>query len=772
MSQFQLKFAFGCPDWLEPWLPGSWAAWVPVFVLLAALAACVWFIIHFHRRIKAHLDRRSLYLLLALRILAVAILLLFVFRPEISYLKRSREKPYLSILVDVSRSMSVRDHPDMPGRLAQVKSVLRHPPSAVRGLFDIFEPRLFAFDTSPREVPMRQVGSFEAEGEGTFLMKSLQESSSGVETSRMGGILLFTDGADNSSGRPEEDLRNFDTPVYTVGVGTVMDQRSDIRDVRLTDIESPKVVTVNQTAQVHAYVDAFGFQDRVATLRILKEGEELAQSRAVLDGEPGPQKVTLTISPNEVGRFRYTAEIVPQPGEQIEENNQRPFRWEVKDAPIKILYVEGKPRPEFKFLKRTLDRHESTEVLSLVKVSVGNFLQQGHLEGIEELLGFPQDKGTLGKFDVIIFGSIHREHFSSLQLENLREVISDGAGFLMLGGYESFGSGGYGGTPVEDLLPVRLGGEEVGQVKEKFVPILTRQGRAHPVFAGTEEFFPSEGTKPEQGLPPLLGCNRTLGAKPGAEVLAVQPKGGSDTEPSVVAVAHSFGAGRSMAFAADSTWQWFLQLRGLGQDSPYVRFWVQACRWLAGRRAEEGAGQAGLTAYFEEELIDAGADAILRAQAHDHQGLLTPLAHVSAKVESPAKETFLVRLPFLPSSRGVYECSFRPPIPGKYQATVSALMDGEPLGDPVSLGLTVNLPRRELEDLSLNEGLLRRIATVTGGRYTPLSRLSELAESLQSSERTRMAYRHYALWNAPGLFICFVVLQTMEWILRKRRRLA
>jgi uncharacterized membrane protein len=772
MSQFHLKFAFGCPDWLKPWFPDPWEPWAPALALLLALAACVWFVLHFHERIKPHLDRRYLLLLLSLRILAVAILLLFVFRPEISYLNRSREQPVLAVLVDVSRSMSIRDHPDIPGRLDQVKSVLRHPPSAVKGLFEVFEPRVFAFDTSPREVAPNEVAALEANGEGTFLTVSLKDACSAVGVNRIGGVLLFTDGADNSSSKPEEDLRDLDIPVHAVGVGTVMDQKSDIRDVRLADIESPKVVTVNQTAQIHAYVDAFGFQDRVVTVRLLQDGQELAQARIVLDGEPGPQKVTLSHTPKEIGRFRYTVEVEPLPSEQIEENNRRPCQWEVKDSPIKVLYVEGKPRPEFKFLKRILDQHESTEIMTLVQVGQGQFVQQGKVEGVEELLGFPRDKETLEKFDVIIFGSIRREHFSTPQLESVRDVVSNGAGVLMLGGYESLGSGGYGGTPIEDILPVRLGDEGVGQVKESFVPVLTREGKEHPIFAGTEDFFPTEQSKAKQQLPPLLGCNRTLDAKPGASILAVQPQSEPKSGLAIVAAAHSFGAGRSMVFTADSTWQWYLQLRGLGQESPYVKFWVQTCRWLAGRRTEEGPGQAGITAYLVEEMIDAGDSAILRAQVHDRQGLLTALASVSATIKSPASQTFHVKLPFLPGSRGLYESPFRPPMPGKYETSVQAVLDNEPLGEPVSLHLAVNLPRRELEDLGLNENLLRRIATVTGGRYVTLSHISELAEGLQRSERTRMAYRHYALWNAPGLFIAFVCLQTVEWVLRKRRHLA
>ena len=772
MSQLQLKFAFSCPKWLQPWVPEPWVEWVPAIFFLLAFVACIALVWRLYARIRGLVDRKSQATFLGLRFMAVAILLLFLFRPEVSYLQSSRERPFLVIMADVSRSMSIKDHPDMPARLAQVKSVIHHPPKAMKALFEVFEPRLFAFDVGSRELPLDEVSSLEPEGEGTFITRSLEASASAVEARRLGGILLFTDGADNSAGKPEEELRNLNTPVYAIGVGKVFDQKSEVRDIRLTDIEAPKVVTVNQMCQVHAYVEAYGFQDKMATVSMLRDDEPLAEAKVVLDGAPGPQKVTLSYSPSEVGRFHYSLRIKPFPSEQIEENNQRPFQWEVKDSPIKILYVEGKPRPEFKFLKRCLSRHESTQVLSLLRVGEGQFLQQGHIDGVEELLGFPQDKETLDRFDVVIFGSIGREHFSSLQLENVRAAIAEGAGFLMLGGYESFGAGAYAGTPVADLLPVRLGGEDIGQIKEQFVPVLTREGASHPVFSGIGEFFATPDRQAEHELPALSGCNRTLSPKPGAATLAVYPKVESEGAPATVVAVNHFGRGRTMAFTADSTWQWYLKLRGLGQESPYVRFWVQACRWLAGKRIEEGTDEAGLSVHLEEDMIDAGADAVLRAQAYDRQGLLTPMARVAAAISGPTKETYHITLPFLPGSRGVYECSFRPPVPGKYEMEVKAELDGEPLGKPVTLELAVNQPRRELEDLSLNENLLRRIAASTGGRYVTLGRISELAESLRSGEHSRMAYRHYALWNAPWLFVAFIVLQTLEWALRKKRHLA
>ncbi|MBI2193681.1 MAG: hypothetical protein HYU36_17025, partial [Planctomycetes bacterium] len=529
MSDFELQFAFGCPAWLRPWLPPAWVEWIPLALFLAAILACVALAHRLYARTAPVLERRSLWLLLSLRCLAMTILVLFLFRPEVTY--REGEKPLLGLLIDASRSMNVRDHPDLPDRLEQVKSVLLHPPSELRSILGRFELRFFAFDVGSREIPGREVVLVAATGDGTFLARSVQEAVAALGAQRLGGLVLFSDGADNSAADPVEEVDGLGAPLSTVGVGTILDRKERFRDVRLADLEAPKVVTLNQLAQVHAYVEASGFRDEMATVSLIQDGRELAQERVVLDDRPGAQKVTFSHAPHETGSKEYRVAVSALPSEQIEENNHRSFRWEVKDAPIRVLYVEGKPRSEFKFLKRVLEQHEATQVLSLLKVGPSQFLQQGGVEGVKDILGFPQDRETLEKFDVIILGSIDRSHFSAMQLENLKEVVSAGAGFLMLGGYESFGGGDYLGTAVEEMLPVRLGPEDPGQEKEPFVPSLTAEGKEHPIFFGISDFFPSDGQPALKALPPLLGCNRTLSAKPGASVLAVHPAARSSSGP-------------------------------------------------------------------------------------------------------------------------------------------------------------------------------------------------------------------------------------------------
>ena len=113
----------------------------------------------------------------------------------------------------------------------------------------------------------------------------------------------------------------------------------------------------------------------------------------------------------------------------------------------------------------------------------------------------------------------------------------------MLGGYHSLGPGGYTGTPLGDALPVKLGGRELGQFTEKFLPVLTPDGAHHPIFANIAGFFPTrQGGAKMPGLPPLDGCTRIEAARPGATVLATLP---SELGEMPVLAVQPFDRGRS-----------------------------------------------------------------------------------------------------------------------------------------------------------------------------------------------------------------------------------
>ena len=599
---------------------------------------------------------------------------------------------------------------------------------------------------------------------------------SGQAKRDLAALFLFTDGVDNSAEDPVSALAAAGVPVTAVGVGTRLRQEGSFRDVLIEEVEHPSRVTVNNVVAVDAFVESIGFPDRVVEVRLEEEGRQVAAKRLVLDNLEGRQKVTLEFTPRKTGQFSYRVVLPPDDTERIRQNNEQTFTMTVTDPKIRVLYIEGTLRTEYRELRRVLETDPNVEVLSLIRVAETTFNQQGNIRGIE-LAGFPRQREQMEAFDVFILGDIDRTFFSGTQLGLLRDVVKEGKGLLMIGGYHALGPGGYGGTALEEALPVFLGDRAIGQEKQPFLPKLTEAGVNHPIFAGIVDFFPCRDRPPAHLLPELRGCVVTVGPQPGAQVLAVHParRDGRGGWLSVVAV-KQFGRGRSMVFTADTTWQWSLALRAMRRESPFVRFWGQAVRWLASRELKERSTEPGVEAYTDKTYYRPGEKVVFGASVRAEEGRATNRAVTTARITLPDGRTVSIDLPHKAGSTGDYGAEFDPPEPGDYRAVVSARNpeNGRVYGE-TSLRFQVGRPNLEFDRLDIDEALLKRIARETGGRYVRLYDVASVIQGLRRARRERTVQGRFAFCGPSRevwVFLAFVSLIAAEWILRKRYQLS
>ncbi len=169
---------------------------------------------------------------------------------------------------------------------------------------------------------------------------------------------------------------------------------------------------------------------------------------------------------------------------------------------------------------------------------------------------FPESMLETG-YRAFVISDYPSRNFSPGHLERIVGKVQEGAGLLMIGGWESFtGSGGdYGRTVLREALPVII------QIEDDRVncpqPCLVEKISAHPIVEG----LPFDAVAPGIG-----GFNRVL-TKPGAaEILCcrrfrVRRSGQEfEFEPASAAdpllVIDALGRGRVAAFASDAAPHW------------------------------------------------------------------------------------------------------------------------------------------------------------------------------------------------------------------------
>ncbi len=543
---------------------------------------------------------------IGLKFAVIALLLFMILEPIVTVSTVVPRKSSLVVLVDDSKSMTIKDAQDHMSRSAYSKKLIGNEtaPGLIADLEKNFKIQMYRFASNVEYI--RQADKIAAEGEATNLAESLRFAEDVANQSPVAGVVVITDGANNGVLDPLEVasmLKARNLPVYVVGVGS-----EQAKDIEVSKIAANHSVIENSVVEINALIKNKNFENEEIELVLTEGGRIVKTQTEILRGSA--TRVSMKFSPQKRGFGRYTLTAKAKESEAITENNSRSFLIDNRNKKSRVLYIEGYPRYDFKFIRRALDGDDSIELVSLLRTGKDKFYRQGIKDQNELKAGYPKTKEELFKYDAIIFGSIEAEFFTRKQLQNTLEFVSKrGGGFLMIGGTRSFAQGGYGGTNIEKLLPVELPfgsgptSATPATFSDRFKLVLTPGGLKNPILQLSP--VESENQAYWEKLPALEGYNPLGRAKPGATVLAVHPLSEID-DPTIIMAQQRFGRGRSMAFATSSSWLW--QMGMAHEEMSHERFWRQMLRWLSLSAPKHIEGHLDKETYTPREKVTLNVD--------------------------------------------------------------------------------------------------------------------------------------------------------------------
>ncbi len=762
-----------------------------VFWLAGLGATVVAAVAVFYSAVYAYLGRRRITTLLVLRCLAILALLLILFKPAVSvHPAPGGRKLGLAVLVDRSASMDTIDHADLPNRYRQSIDALLAQQRRLEKRFAVgwnhFATRVEQVE-GPDELAALAVTAPECQT--TDVAAALRRAIAGYGADESAGIVLISDGLHNADGNVLDVAAESPVPIYAIGVGADSEQLSKRRNVRLLSVDAPLEAVKNNVATVVAKVRLTGWANIASRAVLRAGGKELASKQVSASSNSQELEVEMNWTPGEPAAGltgpdirKLVVAVEPNPAEVTTQDNAAELHVLVIEPSVRVLYVEGRLRPEYKFLCRALASDPNLKLISMVRQAKNQFLSQGSIDG-KQLTDLPRSDEDFKLFDVIVLGDLDRTFLTNDQMDRIRRFVNDGKALLMLAGRNSFGPGAYGGTPVEAALPVICGGRLQGQETTPFVPQLTAAGLASPVFAGITKYFGSPTGKAVEPVPQLLGCVTVLQAKPAASVLAIHPSARNASGRLVVLATHRYGAGRAAAFTGYATWRWYMRLRPLGTEGPYHRFWGQLVRYLAGVEQKKQPAGASVLARIDKAYLRQNEELRVIAQVKDASGQRTADATVTASLrpEPPADgkpataQPVEIALEAVKDDRGLYQATHRPSRSGGFVLTVTAAdAKGAALGSD-ELKLTVAPHSRESDRLARDAKTLKAVAEATKGRYAELSALPDVIDEIIARQKDRLlpAARpsQHPLYNFPLLFLVFVGLLTAEWLIRRNWQL-
>ncbi len=754
------NFAFGAP--------------FSVVVLLLAAVAIGAPVIMSYAGVRGKSTRRDRWVLGTLRVAALVVLVACLFRPMLLLSAAVPQRNYVGVLIDDSRSMQIADR-DGKARSDWVEHAFGGPDSTLlKALRQKFIVRLFRFSSATQKIDSAAELSFNANE--THLGDAVEQARQDLDAVPLSGLVVLSDGADNSRAPITDELlslRARSVPIFTVGLGA---ERFD-KDIEIRRVEASHSVLKGGSLVADLMIRQRGYAGQRVPLVVEDQGQIVSRDSITLppDGDVAPVRVT--VAARTAGARSFTFRIPVQPGEQVSQNNAQDALVDVRDGREKILYVEGEPRYEMRFIRAAVEPDSNIQLVALQRTAENKFLRLNVDSADDLATGFPKTRAELFKYRGIILGSIEASFFTHDQLSMLADFVNlRGGGLMFLGGRRSFAEGGYAGTPLADVMPVVVQGDAVADSMTFFADLkvaLTPAGASHAVaqIAAT----PAASIARWKSLPTVTTTNRITKVKPGAVTLisgtlALNGRAGEPGAPlssyeQPVLVYQHYGRGMAIAFPVQDSWNWQMDPNTPADDQTFSRFWRQTLRWLTSDVPNQ------VVVALATDQANPKTPIALRASVNDSLFIPRNDAKVVAHLTNANGFSRDLPLDWAIDRDGEYRGTFTPDEPGVYTVRVdAALPSGGTVGD-TSYVRVADL-NTEFFDAEMRAPLLRRIATETGGKfYTPATAKS-LADDVALSKHGVTVVNQMDLWDMPAVFLLLVALLAAEWSYRKMRGLA
>ena len=708
--------------------------------------------------------------ILVLRGIAAAVLLLSVFRPTLVRSSDEVGDATLVVAIDTSRSMTLPSD-ESSDRWTQQVEAWRTLATGLEALDENVNVTLIQYDAKAEVVSESNSNTLDSvlpKGAETNLAAATNQAVILSRGQPLTGFVLMGDGTQTATvigTTAREVAQTFDAwgvPFWSVPIGPVADM-SDARDVEIDALPETFQLFAGNEFEVSFEVALRGLANIEVPLEISwidenQKSDVVVTRRLVSDSAREIKSFRIPIRSPKPGVYRLEVRAKKQTGELVTANNLQTAFVTVREGGGRILYIEGTPRLEQATLLRTLRGFPD---LDITYQWIPN----------DTADRWPIDLSNVireGQFDIYIIGDLDADAVGVEQWSRVAENISNGAGLMMLGGFQTFGAGGYATSPLKEVLPIELVAsrrrsldvDRDNQMSEQIEgPIVVLPAKPHPITA----IGGNDPTGTWGSLPPQRGAYRFSDPKvaPGVEVLL---KSGDNAPMLVVG---EYGNGRVATTAFDSTWQWWRS----GQSQLHRRFWRQLVLWLLSREEESGDR---IHVKLDARRFEGDAQPEFTATVSDSVGQINLVAEVVGE-NGNVRKLDEIRQTIRPGETSI--AGSLPELePGYYQLRVFSNDSAFKLKEE-RLPFQVVDRSRELASPMADPFYLSQLAEITsahGGRAFSYDEMPQLLEQIarrQKLTKTKVT-ETYTLGNDPTtgwlMFVVFTIALTIEWLLRRR----
>lgn len=782
---------------------------------LVLLVPISWLI---YRRQRQNLATVPPALRLALTTTRILILLLLVLALAGPYLKldmKLEKKPLLALLFDQSESMGLEagpyetdaevlaaaeavGYPVTDGKVdaatrkalnemtrAQlVKSAVEHRAKDwLTPLADKYDVQLYSVGKDVKQVPVSEgslvVPDLKVPSTETHLGDALAQVLDEAAGRQIASIVVFSDGQ-NTGGRSPAEMamtaRELGAPMFSVPAGSA----APLRDIAVVDVFAPELVSKGDTVRVAATLEVQGYPEQAVKAVLLEDGKsEPLDSKELVLRRTEQQQVELSFKATDPGAKTLTLKLLPaaELPEDIKDNNSDEVVVRVSDEKLRVLYVEGLPRWDFRFLKNAMRRDHGLGGRGLSGAVIAGTAAGGTsgasstekpptatkgtdepdivLESevrrrpASERNPLPQTVDTLAEYHAIILGDVSPVLADRQFVMELAEAVRErGVGLIIEAGPNAMPFS----FPQEflDLLPVKLRSKS-GMEAQPYKPFrveLSADGAVHE----TMRLFDDAGRNLNvwQQMPPFYWCAAVERPSPSATVLAFNASLEGRYGKLPLIAHHYAGQGKVLFVGTDSIWLW---RQNVG-DRFFYKFWGQAIRFVA-RRSNEQKKKS----WVEVRPLRArpGEVAQIELTAIKSNGAPRTDAALTVRIEREGAPPETVEMVADKAALGRYTGKYVPENPGNYRVVYDP---GD--GEKAEAHMHVRRSTEELRRPNVDRDALAQI-----GKLVEPKDLASITGELAGEPKTISLHREASIWDNWLVLTLLVAIYSVDVGLRR-----
>ena len=772
-------------------------------VALSLIVAAIIFSVYLYRSEKK-LPKSRRIIMTVCQGLALLVLIVIFLGPFAKITKSSSYKRNMLVLVDSSSSMSTEDKRSAetiedaaralgeiktdenfdisqanelqtkitsPSRIALAKATLENN-NIVTQLGEKFNVSAFSFDSqlkpieeeesdtnnsdSDQEVSRPLKFDFEATGSSTAIGSAMNEAVGKFAGREVAGVLVLSDFISVKGKDPVESAKLYsdkNIPIHTINFGLPSPP-----DIHVRKIIGPDVVFKGDRVPLRAQIESKGYNDRTVDITLKIDGTDQPAQQVKL--KDGVQFVELIFVPDqESGTVELEVSATPFNDETTDKNNSSTHSVRILNEKIKVLYVEGIPRWEFRYLRWVLLRDPRLDVKFLM--TQGDPALAG--SSPRHIGTLPTNKEDLFKYDLIILGDVPSGYFSNEQIELMDELVKErGCSLMMLAGPIAAPTS-YKDTIIADVLPVKIGAGSWNPVVNGTHPIVTPAGRLSQSTSlslsdDTTDRIWQKVNRMHQ-LPPLDG------AKSGATILLSHSGSPEGFDQYPLVAWHRYGTGKSLFVGTEDLWRMTLEVG----DRYHARFWCQTIQFLTLSRLlgqnKQITIETDRSSFSEGDTVQIYANVLTESfEPVTDIDQYTVLIEPKGSPDSSAE----IQLSPVAGTDGLFSGSYVAGKDGFYVLKASP-SDKSRANSPEFEVATVNPEDRET---GARPDLGKQIADISGGKNINQREIQDFIESFSDEKpRESEVVIIEELWDKEILFLLVLLFAGTEWFFRRRENL-